>query len=107
MANYIRFDWAMTRLLRQKANFGVIGGLLTSLLNKQARQRKPSLQVYKPNRLVCLFCVLCLFVVRYNLTNEQTSVILKKKFEKKWKIPLDFFGRCRTLWQRASNTLES
>ena len=28
MANYIRFDWAMKRLLRNKANFGVLEGLL-------------------------------------------------------------------------------
>lgn len=33
--NYIRFDWAMKRLLRNKANFGVLEGLLTSLLNMQ------------------------------------------------------------------------
>lgn len=26
--NYIRFDWAIKRLLRQKANFGVLEGLL-------------------------------------------------------------------------------
>lgn len=37
MANYIRFDWAMKRLLRDKANFGVIEGLLTSLLNEKIR----------------------------------------------------------------------
>ena len=30
MANYIRFDWAMTRLLRDKANFSVLEGLLTT-----------------------------------------------------------------------------
>lgn len=29
---YIRFDWAIKRLLRQKANFGVLEGLLTVLL---------------------------------------------------------------------------
>lgn len=33
MASYIRFDWAMKRLLRNKANFGVLEGLLTTLLN--------------------------------------------------------------------------
>ena len=26
---YIRFDWAIKRLLRQKANFGVLEGFLT------------------------------------------------------------------------------
>ncbi len=35
MANYIRFDWAMKRLLCNKANFGVIEGLLTTLLNEK------------------------------------------------------------------------
>lgn len=33
--NYIRFDWAIKRLLRDKANFGVLEGLLTTLLNEQ------------------------------------------------------------------------
>lgn len=32
---YIRFDWAIKRLLRNKANFGVLEGFLTVLLNKQ------------------------------------------------------------------------
>ena len=34
MANYIRFDWAMKRLLRNKANFSVLEGLLTTLLGE-------------------------------------------------------------------------
>lgn len=29
---YIRFDWAIKRLLRNKANFGVLEGFLTVLL---------------------------------------------------------------------------
>ena len=33
MASYIRFDWAMKRLLRNKADYVVIEGLLTSVLN--------------------------------------------------------------------------
>lgn len=32
---YIRFDWAMKRMLRDKANFGVLEGLITVLLNEQ------------------------------------------------------------------------
>ena len=35
MVNYIRFDWAMKRMLRDKANHAVIEGLLTSLLGEQ------------------------------------------------------------------------
>ena len=35
MANYIRFDWAMKRMLRNKANFGVLEGLLTTLLEEK------------------------------------------------------------------------
>lgn len=31
---YIRFDWAVKRLLRQKANFGVLEGFLTVLLGE-------------------------------------------------------------------------
>ncbi|MDR0939101.1 MAG: PD-(D/E)XK nuclease family transposase [Mediterranea sp.] len=34
-SDYIRFDWAMKRLLRQKANFVVLEGLLTVLLNEE------------------------------------------------------------------------
>ena len=34
---YIRFDWAMKRMLRDKANFGVLEGLITVLLNEQVR----------------------------------------------------------------------
>lgn len=40
MANYIRFDWAMKRLLRDKANFAVIEGLLTTLLNEKITIRR-------------------------------------------------------------------
>lgn len=35
MNKYIRFDWAMKRLLRDKANFGVLEGFLTTLLNEK------------------------------------------------------------------------
>ena len=31
---YIRFDWAAKRMLRDKANFGVLEGLITVLLNE-------------------------------------------------------------------------
>ena len=33
--NYIRFDWAMKRLLRDKANYVVLAGFLASLLGKR------------------------------------------------------------------------
>ena len=28
---YVRFDWAMKRLLRDKANYGVLEGLISTL----------------------------------------------------------------------------
>lgn len=34
---YIRFDWAVKRLLRQKANFGVLEGFLTVLLGENVK----------------------------------------------------------------------
>lgn len=34
---YIRFDWAMKRMLRDKANFAVLEGLLTVLLNDKTK----------------------------------------------------------------------
>ena len=35
--NYIRFDWAMKRLLRDKSNFVVLEGFLSTLLNEDLR----------------------------------------------------------------------
>ena len=35
MDKYIRFDWAAKRMLRDKANFGVLEGLMTVLLNEK------------------------------------------------------------------------
>lgn len=35
MTNYIRFDWAMKRLLRNKANYAVLEGLMTSLIGEK------------------------------------------------------------------------
>lgn len=37
---YIRFDWAMKRLLRNKANFAVLEGLLTTLLKEKITIQK-------------------------------------------------------------------
>lgn len=34
-SNYIRFDWAMKRLLRNKADFVVVEGLLSTILNEK------------------------------------------------------------------------
>ena len=39
MENYIRFDWAMKRLLRNKANFSVLEGFLTTLLGEKIKIR--------------------------------------------------------------------
>ena len=35
MANYIRFDWAMKRMLRDKANHAVLERLMTALLGEK------------------------------------------------------------------------
>lgn len=35
--NYIRFDWAIKRLLRQKANFVILEGFLSELLNEDIK----------------------------------------------------------------------
>lgn len=37
MANYIRFDWAMKRLLHKKANFSVLEGLMTTFLGEKIK----------------------------------------------------------------------
>jgi predicted transposase/invertase (TIGR01784 family) len=38
--NYIRFDWAIKRLLRQKSNFVILEGFLSSLLNEKIKINK-------------------------------------------------------------------
>ena len=40
MGNYIRFDWAMKHLLRNKGNFGVLEGFLTTLLGERITIQK-------------------------------------------------------------------
>ncbi|MGL6179305.1 MAG: PD-(D/E)XK nuclease family transposase, partial [Tannerellaceae bacterium] len=40
MSNYIRFDWAMKRLLRNKASFVVLEGFLTTLLGEKVKIEK-------------------------------------------------------------------
>ena len=37
---FVRFDWAMKRLLRDKANYVVLEGLITTLLGKKVRIKK-------------------------------------------------------------------
>ncbi len=37
MSKYIRFDWALKKLLRNKANFDILEGFLTSLLKKEIK----------------------------------------------------------------------
>ncbi len=37
MSNYIRFDWAMKRMLCNKANYSVLESLLTTLLNENIK----------------------------------------------------------------------
>ena len=37
---YIRFDWAMVRMLRQKSNFTILEGLLTTLLGMKIKIRQ-------------------------------------------------------------------
>lgn len=37
---YVRFDWAMKRLLRDKANYGMLEGFLTTLLEKKIKIQK-------------------------------------------------------------------
>ncbi len=37
MRNTIRFDWAIKRLLRNKANFGILEGFLSELLGEDIK----------------------------------------------------------------------
>ncbi len=34
---YIRFDWAIKHMLRDKANFGILEGFISVLLNEEVR----------------------------------------------------------------------
>jgi len=37
---FVRFDWAMKKLLRNKANYGVLEGLITTLLGQKITIKK-------------------------------------------------------------------
>ena len=36
---FVRFDWAMKKLLCNKANYGVLAGLITTLLGRKAGRK--------------------------------------------------------------------
>jgi hypothetical protein len=40
MKKHIRFDWAIKRLLRRKANFGILEGFLSELLATESHEEK-------------------------------------------------------------------
>ncbi len=40
MKKHIRFDWAIKRLLRQKANFGILEGFLSELLKIEVQNER-------------------------------------------------------------------
>jgi hypothetical protein len=42
--NYIRFDWAIKRLLRNKADFVVVNGFISSLLGEPVFRTTKSLK---------------------------------------------------------------
>ncbi len=37
MKKHIRFDWAIKRLIREKANFGILEGFLSELIGEDIR----------------------------------------------------------------------
>jgi len=45
MKNLIRFDWAIKRLLRNKANFGILEGFLSELLEEDIKFRMITSQI--------------------------------------------------------------
>ncbi len=49
--SYIRFDWAIKRLLRDKANFSVLEGLLTVLLCEEIRIK----EIIKDEKAYCVW----------------------------------------------------
>ena len=56
---YIRFDWAIKRILRDKANFGVLEGLMTVLIGEKITitdiiesESNRDIKAYKPIRVV-------------------------------------------------------
>ena len=52
MSNYIRFDWAMKRLLRDKANFAVLEGLMTTLLERENNHQAAAGERKQPGKRV-------------------------------------------------------
>ncbi len=60
-SNYIRFDWAMKRLLRNKANFAVLEGFLTTLLNERLSFRNCwKVKEIKKMSLISIIVLICL-----------------------------------------------
>ena len=60
-SNYIRFDWAMKRLLRNKANFAVLEGFLTTLLNEKiVIQKLLEVKEIKKMSLISIIVLICL-----------------------------------------------
>ena len=60
-SNYIRFDWAMKRLLRNKANFAVLEGFLTTLLNEKiVIQKLLESEGIKKMSLISIIVLICL-----------------------------------------------
>ena len=60
-SNYIRFDWAMKRLLRNKANFAVLEGFLTTLLNEKiVIQKLLESEGNQEDELISIIVLICL-----------------------------------------------
>ncbi|MCI5150366.1 MAG: hypothetical protein D3916_13440 [Candidatus Electrothrix sp. MAN1_4] len=57
MKKHIRFDWAIKRLLRQKANFGILEGFLSELLKEDVKinEKNSSKQQVFISLLFCRF----------------------------------------------------
>ena len=63
--NYIRFDWAMKRLLRNKANFGVLEGFLTTLLKENIKiQKLLESESNQGMSLISIIVWICLLKIR-------------------------------------------
>ena len=94
---YIRFDWAIKRLLRQKANFGVLEGFLTVFLGEQIRLRR-YWRVRGTSRTLMINSIG--WISRHKNTKEISSLSRSR-------IPASFiiWNVCSMAWRRPSPSI--
>ena len=90
---YIRFDWAIKRLLRQKANFGVLEGFLTVFLGEKITivelLESEGNQLYEDDKFNSVYAEALndkgeIIIVKYKIF---ASYIISNRYSMAWRKP--------------------